>query len=176
MEGFNYFEYSTEQKCEGKWALYKILLILAYILFAAAYFTVIFITRMIPLGALIPFFIWILVFLTWRYISPDYKYTIEKGEFSFYIIYSEKKDKNKKPKTSFKISDAVTIMPRDGAENAVSDFSPEAIYTAVPSKSAADVYVALYRDKEGKRCALYFVSAPDTLRLIRIYNSEAIKK
>ncbi len=175
MENFNSFEYSAEQKCEGKWAVYKLLLILGYIVFAATYFVIIFITKMIPLGALIPFFLWILVFLTWRYISPDYQYTIEAGTFSFYINYSNKK-KTKLPKTSFKISDAQQILPVSEACEAVKEFSPEKVFTGIPTKQATDVYVVLYRDCDGKKCALYFVATNDTLRLLKIHNSAALKK
>ncbi len=175
MENFNSFEYSAEQKCEGKWVLYKFLLILGYILFAAAYFTVIFITRIIPLGALIPFFLWILVFLTWRYISPDYKYVIEAGTFSFYISYSSKK-KNLTPKTRFKISEAHKILPAADAEDAVKEFAPTKTYSGIPSKSATDVYVMLFTDADGARCAVYFVAPSDALRLLKIYNSAAMAK
>ncbi len=175
MEGFNSFEYSAEQKCEGKWAVYKLLLILGYIAFAAAYFTVIFITRIIPLGALIPFFLWILIFLTWRYISPDYQYTVEAGVFSFYIHYSSKK-KSKAPRASLKISDAEKILPAGDADVFLSEFKPLKIYSAVPSRTAENVYVIFYKDGEGIHSAIYFVAMPDALRLLRLYNSAAMTK
>ncbi len=174
MEGFNSFEYSAEQRCEGKWILYKILLIFAYIAFAAVYFTVIFITKLIPLGALIPFFLWVLVFLPWRFLSPDYQYIIEGGVFSFYINYSNKK-KTKKAKTSFKISDASHILASEASEDAVRKFKPSKVFYGIPSKSTADIYVILYTDADGKRCAVYFAAMPDAIRLLKIYNPKAMK-
>ena len=177
MEDFNSFEYSTEQKSEGKWLAFKILLLLGYVLFAGAYFVVIFVTRIIPLGALIPVAVWILIFLTWRYTHPDYQYIIETGVFTFYVNYGRMgKRKIRKEKTSFRISEAKHIVPVAEAESFISEFSPVNVYCAVPSKSSTDVYVALYNDKVGKKSAIYFVTTPETLRLLKIYNSAALKK
>lgn len=56
------YEYTVEQKCEGKWRFRKALMLTLYILYTLAYFLIIYITRIIPLGALIPVTLWILIF------------------------------------------------------------------------------------------------------------------
>ena len=59
MEDFNTYEYAATQKSEGKWRVRRMLLLLAYVLYTAAYFVAIFISKLIPLGALIPVTLWI---------------------------------------------------------------------------------------------------------------------
>ena len=90
MDDFNTYEYAAEQKSEGKWKLARILVLSAYVLFVAAYFLILYIIRLIPLFAITPIIVWMLVFFTWRYTKPDYRYFIEKGKFSFYTYYGKK--------------------------------------------------------------------------------------
>ncbi len=169
MEDFNTYEYGAEQKSEGKYRTMKILLLIGYILFAAVYFAVIYITRIFPLGALIPIALWVLIYFTWRYTSPDYIYTVESGNLTFFVSYTKKK---RIKKTEFKISSAVMIAPRDTSSARVSDFAPQKSYSAVPSVSSKDVYTALYTDKNGKRCAFTFIATSKALKLLHFYNSK----
>ena len=171
MEDFNYFEYASEQKPEGKFFILRIILIALYFAFAAVYFLVAYITRIIPIVAILPIFLWMLIFFTWRYTSPDYKYTIESGIFTFSIGYVKNK---KKSKSSFKISTATAIMPLEQAKEEIAKFAPAASYSSVPSVKSEDVYVALYTDNYGKKCAMYFVATSQALRLLRFHNSRTV--
>lgn len=171
MEDFNSYEYTAERRAEGKWFFLKLSVIFAYVLFAVAYFVVIYVTRVFPLGALIPFVLWILIYFTWRYVKPDLKYTVERGTLSFFVIYGQK---NKKKKLEIKISDAVEIAPRDELADKIAKFSPKRTYSALPSKKSADAYAILYTDKGGKRCVFYFVATAAALKLLRMYNSKTI--
>ena len=171
MEDFNTYEYAATQKVEGKWLLYRILLISLYVIYTAAYFIIIFVTRMLPLGALIPVTLWIIIFFTWRYVKPDYKYTIESGTLTFTVIYV---NKTKRKKTVFKVSSAEKIAPvRDILED-IKAFSPELVYSALPSAHTADAHAALYKNSDGKRCIFYFVATAQALNLMRFYNSRTI--
>ena len=171
MEDFNSFEYAAEQKPEGKYFAFRIALLALYVVFAAAYFLVAYITRIIPIVAILPIFLWILIFFTWRYTSPDYKYTIESGTFTFSVGYVKNK---KKPRTSFKISTAEAILPLDQANERIAEFSPAVSYSSVPSVNSSDVYVALYTDEQGKKCAMYFIATSQALRLLRFHNSRTV--
>lgn len=173
MEDFNTCEYAAAQKAEGKWRVYKILMLFAYVVYTAAYFLVIFKTKLIPLGALIPVTLWIIVFFTWRYVKPDYKYVVEKGTLTFYVTYGNKK-KTPKPKMSFKVSSAEAIAPRAEVEPMADALHGIKVYSAVPSVAAADQYGALYKDEEGKYCVFYFVATSQTLKLLRFYNSRTV--
>lgn len=171
MDDFNTYEYSATQKSEGKWLIYKILLMTLYVLYAAGYFILIFITRMIPLGALIPVTLWIIIYFTWKYTKPDYKYVIEAGKLTFYVLYG---NKTKRKKAEIRVSSAEKIAPvRDISED-ISAFAPEITYSALPCGDASDAYAALYKDEAGKRCVFYFVATAQALKLLHFYNSRTI--
>lgn len=169
MEDFNTCEYAAERKAEGKFKLFKILMLTAYVAYTAIYFVIIYITRIFPLGALIPITLWIIVYFTWGYTKPDYRYVIEKGFLTFSISYGKKR---KKKKTEFKISSAVAIAPKCDLEDEIKDFAPQNVYSAVPSVNSQDVYAALYVDDDGKKCVLYFVATQQALKLMHFHNSK----
>ena len=168
MDDFNTYEYAAEQKSEGKWKLIRAIMLSAYILFVVAFFLVLYTIRLIPLFAITPIIVWMLVFFTWKYTKPDYRYFIEKGMFTFYVYYGKK---TKKKKTEFMISTAEAIAPKASLEEKISEFAPKNIYSAVASLKATDVYAALYTDAQGKKCVTYFVATEKALKLMRFYNS-----
>ncbi len=171
MEDFNCFEYASEQKAEGKYLAFRIALLTLYVAFSATYFLIAYITRIIPIVAILPIFLWMLIFFTWRYTSPDYKYSIESGIFTFSVGYVKNK---KKPKSSFKISTAEAILPLGEAAEKIAEFSPKISYSSVPSVKSSDVYVALYKDDNGRACAMYFVATSQALRLLHFHNSRTV--
>ena len=164
MEGFNTYEFSASQKAEGKWLLAKILLILGYIAFATVYFVIIYITKFFPVGALIPLFLWMLVFFTWKYANPDYTYEIVGGVLNYYVKYGNKKIQ----KATFKISDAKYIGPIVDYK----DKLPRAVYNAAPSETASDIYVAVYNTPSPR--AIKFVATKDALRLLKRHNQDTV--
>lgn len=171
MDSFNTCEYTVAQKTEGKWLAFKILAVVAYVAYAVAYFVAIYITKLIPLGALIPVTLWVIVFFTWRYVSPEYKYVIESGKLIFTVIYGSRTEKKR---TVIKISAAKAIAPKDALLESVAKFAPERVYSAIPSKKASGAYAVLYFDDRGKRCVFYFMPAANALKLLHFYNSDTV--
>ncbi len=168
MGDFNTYEYAATQKAEGKWLIYRILLMSLYALYTAGYFVFIFVTRMIPLGALIPVTLWIIIFFTWKYAKPDYKYVIKAGKLNFYLIYGNKK---KHLKAEIRISSAEKIAPVSNISSEIAAFAPEIVYSALPNQDAADAYAVLYKNENGKKCVFYFVATAQALKLLHFYNS-----
>lgn len=174
MDDFNTYEYAAEQKSEGKFKTIKILVLLGYFLFAAAYAILFAAILMIPqVIAVLPIFIWMLVFFTWKYTKPDYRYVIERGDMSFTIVYGKKKG-SKKPACSFKVSHAEAIAPKSTLADAISEWHPKHVYSAVPSAAASDVYAALFKNEKGENCVLYFVATAQALKLLRFLNSRTV--
>ncbi len=171
MSDFNSYEYRTEQKSEGKFKLMKILLITAYIAFAGGFFGIVYTIRLIPLFALCPLFIWILVFFTWKYTKPDYKYTIEAGTLTFSVFYGSKERKV----TSISLSAAAAIAPRDTLKEEIKNWKPKKTYTALPSEGESDAYTLLYNDGDAN-CALHFVATQQALKLLRLYNEKTVRR
>ena len=167
---FNTFEYAASQKAEGKWILFKLLLILFYIAYVVAFGVIIYITAFVPVGALIPVTLWILVYLTYKYTSPDYKYTVEHGEICFYKTVG----KTTKKVFSTPLRDASLLAPINEAGEKIREFKPTKSYSAVPYSKCPDVYAMLYTDRENKKCVFYFRATREAIKIMSHYNREAI--
>jgi hypothetical protein len=164
------YEYAVAQKSEGKWRLFKWLMIFGYIVFAAAYFVIIYVTRFFPLGALIPLFLWMLIYFTYKYVKPEYKYKISEGYLTFYKIFGKKE----KEVIKVRICDAKHIMPLESSIEIVKDFAVEKTYSALPATVTADPYLILFVDNDGKRCSFMFKATRDALKNLRFYNKNTV--
>ena len=169
MEDFNTYEYAADQKIEGKYRLIRILTVCGYVLFAAVYFFSVSIIGFPHIIAVLPIFLWMLIFFTWKYTRPDYRYTIEHGDMTFMIIYGKKK-KTQKAKCSFKASTAEAIAPREILEDEIKNWKPKHVYSAIPSTKSTDVYAALFKNQKGQNCVFYFIATAQALKLLRFLN------
>ena len=168
---FTTYEYGVDKKREGKLKLFANLLILLYIVFVVGTFGILYWIRLIPVGALIPVFLWMLIFFTWRYVQIDDIYYIESGSLTLVRKYG---NRTKRTLTELRIKDAELIAPLADSAGYVRDFSAEREIDARPSADAADVYVILYKDKDGKRTALYIQATAAALKSLRYYNEKAV--
>ena len=164
------YEYAVSQKIEGKWRLMRWLFILIYICFVGAYFGFVYAIRFIPLGALIPLFLWMLVFFTWKYTKPDYKYVIDEAYITFYRVIGKKQ----KEVVRIKIADAAYIVPLETALDEIKDFEPKRIYSALPCHACPDSYIILFTDKDGKHAAFMFKATSPALKCLRFYNKSTV--
>lgn len=163
------YEYSVAQKIEGKWILKKIGMIFLYIFFVIFWFVFGFVTKLFPVMALIPLTLWILVFITWRYIKVEYEYSIISGNFTLSNIYG---NRSRKKVVEFKIKDCSLIAPLDNSEDKISSYSPKRVYSGLSSINADDAYVALV-DIDGKKTAVYFEATEKALKICQFYNASA---
>ena len=165
----NNFEYGAEQKIEGKLKTRKYLLLALYIVFTVALFGIIFWIKMIPLGAVVPIFVWMLIYFTWRYVKIDHKYIIETGVLTYTVRYG-----NTKPKAimSFRIKSATMIAPVNESDAAIRDFDAKTVYDARPSNNCTGEYVALFKNEDDERCAFYFQASDASLKVFHYYNPE----
>ena len=168
---FNSFEFARESKIEGPLKVRRNLLLVLYVVFTIASFGAVFASNLLPLGAIVPILVWMLVYATWRYVKIDNKYVIETG-----VLTYTKKYGSSKPKviTEFKIKSAELIAPLAGSESRIADFAPEKTVNAVSSSSSEDVYIALYTDADGKRCAFCFEVTNAAIKMLRYYNENTI--
>jgi hypothetical protein len=168
MEDTSIFEYSCEQKSYGKWKFIRILTLSLYIIYVLAYFLIIYITRIFPLGALIPVTLWIIVYFTWHLTKPEYKYTVGHGYFTFYKV-GRKKDKKQ---VEFKISSAKAICPAGSIS--LKDYNIIKTYSALPQAVCNDAYIAIFEEEGRGTCAIYFVATEGALKLLHLYNSKTV--
>ena len=162
------YEYSVAQKHEGKWRLYKWLMILLYVLFAVGYFVAIYVSRIFTLGALIPVFLGMLIFFTWKYVNPEYTYVISESFMIFYYVTGKKR----KEKLRIKICEAEYIVPLEEALDEIQSFEPKRVTSAIPSASSVDSYIILYKNNKGERCAFMFKATSKALKCLKFYNSK----
>ena len=169
MELANY-EYTVAQKSEGKWSIYRWLMLSGYVLFAAGYFIAAYLSGFIPLVAILPLLLWILVYFTYRYVKPEYKYEISEAYLKFYRIYGKKA----KEVTRIRICDADFIIPLESAITEIQRYSPSRTYSAIPSKDSTDLYVILYKNDSQDACAFMFKATAEALKCLKFYNGNTV--
>ncbi len=177
MNEFNTYEYSVEHsKKDPKLRLKKALLIVFYVAYC---FTLIFVVAFAkagvlaaPLMALIPVTCWIIAFFTWRYVKPEYEYSMTSGILTFSIIYGSK---TRKKRFDTKIAAADTIAPyTEHAKRDIEKYSPQVSYLGASSLDSPDAYYMLFETTDGKRCVYYFEATEKSLKILRFYNPKAV--
>ena len=78
----NSTEYTYGKRAEGRLKLLRVLTVLGYVIFLSLFFLFCYLTRIIPLFAIAPLVLWILVFFTWRYVSYDCYFEFTSGELT----------------------------------------------------------------------------------------------
>ena len=177
---FSTYEFVVAQKAEGRFLRRRILFILMYVAYVAAFLTVGIITRIgIPLVALVPVTTWIIIFFTWRYVQVEYEYSITSGILVFTEIYG---GRSRKKMMEVYIKDVTAALPLDDphTERVVDGFAPDVVYSAIPSKKAEDTYVLLFVDEKEKKAkgkgtnvAFTFVATTQALKVLKYYNPHA---
>ncbi len=180
MNEFSAYEFAVRQKNEGKWLAARIGMIALYICYVIAWLAVGFsLMIIVPLLALIPVTLWILIFFTWRYVSVEYEYSIVSGELTFSKIYG---GRSRRAVLTLPLRDAVRIAPLDGGEESAraTAYRPELSFSAISSLQAPDVYFILFehggrdgKKKSSRRAILYFEATAKCLQICRFYNASA---
>ena len=107
-------ESTYSKKAEGVNALARLLLVLLYVAFVGGFFGFCYISRIIPLFAVCPIFLWMLIFFTWRLVDYDYYFEFRTGTLSVGRSVVRKKREIRKPKYTVTVKDASAIygLPR----------------------------------------------------------------
>ena len=170
---FNSYEFASEKKIKGTLKLRAVLLVFLYVVYVLVTFFLITVFKVVPLGALIPITLWILVLCSWRFVKIDNKYIVESG-----VMCLKRRYGNSKPKklTEFHVKDAIAIAPLDekGREE-IAAFKPEKSFDALPYSECERGYYALYTDETGKRCALCFMATDEALKILSFYNGKTVR-
>lgn len=180
MNEFSTYEFVVSQKIEGKWLAARVGLVALYITYVVGLLLIGLRTRiLVPLLALTPLSLWIIVFFTWRYTAVDYEYSITSGELTFSKIFG---NRSRRRQLTIHLRDAVRIAPLDNGEHSAraEAWRPEREYSAISSLAAPDIYYILFEHeyKEGKkakkcRSIFYFEATNRALQICRFYNPSA---
>ncbi|MBQ8339573.1 MAG: hypothetical protein IJY16_03920 [Clostridia bacterium] len=178
MNEFATYEFVVRQKNEGKWLFARIGLIFLYVAYVVTLLSVGLLARIVvPLLALIPISLWILIFITWRYVSVEYEYSITSGVLTFTKIYG---GRSRKRILELPLRDAVRIAPLDNSMEAdrAQHYHPEREFSAISSLKAPDIYFILFeldaeKNKDKRRAILYLEATQKALQIFRYYNASA---
>ena len=173
MNEFTTHEHAVAQKIEGKWLVARIGLVFLYVALATVILLCGIGTRIfVPLLALTPVFICIVIFITWRYTCVEYEVIIEGGEISFTTIYGKG---FRKRLFSLPVISFTEIGEYDDlAYEEISKLSLQKNLIIISSLSAPCVYYALYEDGKDQ-CILYFDAPKKAVELLKKINSGAFR-
>ena len=163
-------EYSYERKSEGKYLIYKILMIIGYALFVGGFFILCYFTRIIPLFALAPFLLWIIVFFTWKYVSYDCYYEFKAGMLELGNIKVSKSGRRKTPILNIHVKDALYIAPYDESSERISDIKK--IYDFSESQTSPH-RIAMIFERNGQVCATVFEGTAKIAKLLSSFCQNA---
>jgi hypothetical protein len=164
------YEYTVEQKPEGKFRLMKFAFVSLYIIYPLIFMAILFIIQIFQLFALVAVTEWMLVYFTWKYTKPEYEYSVTSGRVTFSVIHGKR---SRKEMLTFAIKDCLQIAPATEREwvERLELYDPELVFSAVSSTESPDRYYAAFENADGKRCVFHFEATEKMLKLCRNYNS-----
>ncbi len=168
----NFTEYVVRPEPTAKNTLARVMLICAYSVFTAAYLFIFWVLLQgLALVILLPFLLFAIVKLTWRFVCVEYEYAIEAGELTVAAIYG---GATRRVKCRVQLTEATLIAPYDGARKQMltnGDISQVKRFANEDSESA---YVCVYPDnKRGEKRALIFETNAEAQRILRLCNPVA---
>lgn len=175
MELSSTYEYVVSLKNRPKYKLRRALLLGSYILYAAALLVVGVATGWLaPLLALVPLSTWIIVWLTWRYGTVEYEYSLTGGVMTLSKIYG---GRTRRRLGEISIKSMSAIMPFEGEYIKQAErYAPERTIDLTADLQRPNVYCALYETSEKRRGILYFEATDRALRILKYYNSATVHK
>lgn len=174
MNEFLTYEYSVTPPIKGKRRRLKILLIAAYIVYCAVLLlTVMTVGKLfLPLFALVPLTLWIIIFFTWRYTNPEYEYSITSGVLTFARIFGGRSRQKVFEQT---VKQMETIAPLSKTySHKIDEYRPTRVYEGSSSHDSPDAYFALFENENGERCVYYFEATDRALKVLRHYNVKTV--
>ena len=149
----NFAEFSYTRRSEGKYKIQRLLLIFAYAVFVGAFFGVVLMTKLIPIFAICPILLWILIFFTWRYVSYDYYFEFREGNLELGKIIGTKNGRKRYPSVRIHIKEADFIAPLAECAERVSE--AKKIYDLSESSSSDKRILVLFKDKGVDTAAIF---------------------
>ena len=163
-----FVNYAVKKKYEGGYALKRVLMILAYVIFVFAYAAFFISANILPIIALLPALTCRLILLTWRYVSVEYEYYILDGEFRMLEVYGSK---SMRELCRVRISSMKAIAPYNWRHKAKADAIPSCNrIESVSSMLADDIYYGIFTGADGTDRVVFFEVTEKTLKVLKYYN------
>lgn len=158
----NFAEYSYVKKSEGKVRLSRTLMVIFYIAYIVGFFIFATTSKLLPLFAIGPLTLYIIVLCTWRLVKYDIYIELSTGMLSLGRIKVSKNGRRKFPKFSIHVKEALDISEYTdksqlGDVKRVYDYS-ESQY------SDKRIYIVFL--EKGERCAAIFEGTAKLAKLL----------
>jgi hypothetical protein len=142
----NFAEFSYTRKSEGRYKVKRCVLIACYALFVGVFFGVVLMTKLIPVFALCPIFLWMLIFFTWRYVSYDFYFEFKEGNLELGKIMGTKNGRKKYPQKKIHIKEALFIAPYADEESKIKIIEAKKIYDFSASNISDKRILIIYKE------------------------------
>ena len=162
----NFCEFAKKPEASGKTRALRAILMALYTAITLAYIVFFYIIlRQWQLLLLLPFIMYALIVLTWRFTKPEFEYSIEAGELTIAVIYG---GRSRRVKCSVDLTKATRISEfRQGLANSrdvssVRDFS-----------AGGEVWCVFIPDDSKKQLIVFSVN-DEMKRIMKLCNPSAM--
>ena len=167
-ESPNSAEYVYEKQSKGKVKLQRTLMICLYVVFVLAYFLFCYISRIIPLFAMAPIFLYILYLFTWRLVKYDCYWEFRSGELTAGTVRVGK-TKKRVPVVKLRVKEALAIGPL----NSISDLGEAKKIYDFSESPTSDKRIYVIFEKDGVRSALLIEATAKLGKLLAAFSKNA---
>ncbi len=166
------FEYTVAEAKSAKLTFKRITLIALYALYVIGVLLAGATLKLIlPMLALIPLSLWMIVFFTWRYTQVEYEYSFFAGMLTVSRVLG---GRTKKKLAEITIRDVSAVYPCEEEYNArIEAFGGKTVFAA-SSENAAELYAVLYQNGRGEKCVLFIELIDKAMKIVRYYNASAV--
>ena len=173
MDPSSTYEYVASPRKQPIYRLKRALMILAYIAYVVVLLVVGMTTKLlVPMLALVPLSLWIIIFFTWRYVSVEYEYSLTGGVMTLSHIYG---GRSRRRVAEIRIKSMSAVAPFEGEYiTKAEQYAPEHTLDFTSDLQKPEVYYALYETEDARRGILYFEATEQTLKILRYYNSAVV--
>ena len=167
------FEYTVSESA-GTALLFKRISFLAlYVLWGVGWLLAgVMLKLILPLLALIPISLWILVYCTWRFTQVEYEYSFFGGSVTVCRVLG---GKSRRTLTTVSLRSLSAVYPCDEQNVArIEAFGAQRSIFAASSEDSDTLYALLWNDEKNGKTVLYFDANEKALKIIRYYNASAM--
>ena len=169
--GTNYAEFAVARKPDAKIKTQRLLFILLYAVFAAAYcFVFLVLTKLPMVIAIMPLFVLIMWFFTWKLTKIEYMYIVTQGHLH---IYAYNGYNNAKEILKAKVSETEGIYPVSDPDYAKFAEGCEDVMDCSMGVNTEDRYFAIF-NVGGKKTAIYFTASAKLLNGLHYFGGENV--
>lgn len=170
-DGKIFCEHTVRVKNKARLNILRIVLAAAYTLITLAYVVFFYLMlRQWQLLLLLPFIMYALISLTWRFTMPEYEYSVEAGVLTIAVIYG---GRTRRVRFTAELSEATRISKCD--RRALESRDIVSIKDLSVSGDGDSVWCAVFPDKSsGKKNAVIFETNEALQRALRLSNPSAM--